>query len=124
MTQPKTILVIDDDESLRRVVEYSLCEEGYRVLLASDGSTGLDSFRNEAVDLVLTDVRMPEMDGVALLTRLKAMQPDLPVIVLTAHGTIGSAVDAMKLGASDYLTNRSRATSSSRPYARRSSWSR
>jgi DNA-binding NtrC family response regulator len=104
MTEPKTILLIDDDESLRRVVEYSLCEEGYRVLMAPDGRAGLDRFRNDTVDLVLTDVRMPEMDGVELLTRLKAMQPDLPVIVLTAHGTIGSAVEAMKLGAGDYLT--------------------
>ena len=102
--EPKTVLVIDDDESLRRVVEYNLQEEGYRVLMAADGTSGLQTFRAQPVDLVLSDVRMPEMDGLELLTRIKAMQPDLPVIMLTAHGTINSAVEAMKLGAFDYLT--------------------
>ena len=103
-SNPKTVLVIDDDESLRRVVEYNLQEDGYRVLTAADGATGLQAFQAESVDLVLSDVRMPEMDGIELLTRLKGMQPDLPVIMLTAHGTINSAVEAMKLGAFDYLT--------------------
>ena len=101
---PKTVLVIDDDESLRRVVEYNLHEDGYRVLTALDGTSGFRAFQAEPVDLVLSDVRMPEMDGLELLTRIKAMQPDLPVIMLTAHGTINSAVEAMKLGAFDYLT--------------------
>jgi two-component system NtrC family response regulator len=86
------------------VVEYNLAEEGYGVVTASDGAAGLRAFQDGSVDLVLTDVRMPDMDGLELLTRLKTMQPDLPVIVLTAHGTIDSAVEAMKLGAFDYLT--------------------
>ena len=117
MTNPKTVLVIDDEDSLRRVVEYNLREEGYRVVTASDGTSGLREFQASPVDLVLTDVRMPEMDGLELLTRLKAMQPELPVIVLTAHGTIDSAVEAMKLGAYDYLTkpfNRDQLTSAVR----------
>ena len=101
---PKTVLLIDDDESLRRVVQYNLQEDGYRVLTAADGASGLQAFQAESVDLVLSDVRMPEMDGIELLTRVKAMQPDLPVIMLTAHGTINSAVEAIKLGAFDYLT--------------------
>jgi two-component system NtrC family response regulator len=104
MTSTSTILIIEDDDSLRRVTEYTLKEEGYRVLTASNGRVGLDVFRSASVDLVLTDVRMPEMDGMEVLPRLKAMQPDLPVIMLTAHGTITSAVEAMKLGAFDYLT--------------------
>ena len=103
-SHPKTVLLIDDDESLRRVVEYNLHEEGYNVLTAVDGSSGWHTFQAEAIDLILTDVRMPEMDGLELLTRIKSMQPDLPVIMLTAHGTINSAVEAMKLGAFDYLT--------------------
>jgi two-component system NtrC family response regulator len=104
MSESKTLLLIDDDESLRRVVEYNMREAGYRVITAADGTSGLEAFQAEPVDVVLTDVRMPEMDGLELLTRLKAMKPDLPVVVLTAHGTIDSAVEAMKLGASDYLT--------------------
>ena len=103
-THVKTILLIDDDESLRRVVEYHLQEEGHRVITAVDGASGLQAFQAQPIDLVLSDIRMPEMDGLELLTRLKSMQPDLPVVILTAHGTIDSAVDAMKLGASDYLT--------------------
>ena len=101
---PKTVLLIDDDESLRRVVQYNLHEDGHRVLTAVDGTSGWQTFQAEPVDLVLTDVRMPEMDGLELLTRIKTVQPDLPVIMLTAHGTINSAVEAMKLGAFDYLT--------------------
>jgi two-component system NtrC family response regulator len=104
MTEPRTILLIDDDESLRRVMEYNLREDGYRVATAADGRSGLDRFQAQAVDLVLTDVRMPEMDGMEVLARLRTMQPDLPVIVLTAHGTIDSAVEAIKVGAFDYLT--------------------
>ena len=104
MTDQKTVLVIDDDESLRRVVEYNLREDGYGVLTAADGRIGLERFHESAVDLVLTDVRMPEMSGLEVLARVKAMQPDLPVIVLTAHGTIDAAVEAMKGGAFDYLT--------------------
>ena len=103
-TERKSILLIDDDDSLRRVVEYNLREEGYDVVMAAGGEEGLRLFHDRAVDLVLTDIRMPEMDGLDLLARLKAMQPDLPVVLLTAHGTISSAVEAMKLGAFDYLT--------------------
>lgn len=104
MTGRKSILLIDDDDSIRRVVEYNLREEGYDVTTAPSGTEGLRLFQDRAVDLVLTDIRMPEMDGLDLLVRLKAMQPDLPVVLLTAHGTISSAVEAMKLGAFDYLT--------------------
>jgi DNA-binding NtrC family response regulator len=104
MTSKPSILLIDDDDSLRRVTEFTLLEEGYAVLTASNGRAGLDLFRSASVDLVLTDVKMPEMDGMEVLPVLKAMQPDLPVIMLTAHGTITSAVEAMKLGAFDYLT--------------------
>ena len=104
MSDPKTVLLIDDDDSLRRVVEYNLQEEGYGVVTAADGTTGLQAFQAQAIDLVLTDIRMPEMDGLELLTRLKAMHADLPVIILTAHGTIDSAVEAIKLGAFDFLT--------------------
>jgi DNA-binding NtrC family response regulator len=104
MSSRQTVLLIDDDDSLRRVAQYMLNEDGYEVLTAGDGVEGFDCFQRHAVDLVLTDVRMPDMDGVDLLARLKAVQPDLPVILITAHGSIASAVEAMKLGAFDYLT--------------------
>jgi len=104
MSDRKTVLLIDDDDSLRRVIEYNLREEGYDVVTAAAGAEGLQLFQSRPIDLVLTDVRMPEMDGVDVLARLKAIQSDLPVVMLTAHGTITSAVEAMKLGAFDYLT--------------------
>jgi two-component system NtrC family response regulator len=103
-TTPRTILVIDDDVSVRRVVEYQLAEDGHRILTAADGPTGLQQVESEPIDLIVTDVRMPDMNGLDLLARVHSMHPDLPMIVLTAHGTIDSAVEAMKLGAFDYLT--------------------
>ena len=99
-----TILVIDDEESVRRILEFNLREDGYDVLTAPNGLTGLELFQSRAVHLVLTDVKMPELGGMELLPRLKAVQPDLPIVVLTAHGTIDTAVEAMKLGAFDFLT--------------------
>ena len=104
MNEPRTVLLVDDDESFRRVMQYQLQEDGYRVVLAENLSSAMQQFKTERVDIVMTDVKMPGGDGLELLTRLKAMQPDLPVVMLTAHGTIGSAVDAIKSGAFDYLT--------------------
>ena len=104
MNAPRTILLIDDDASLRRVVEYNLREDGFAVVTVPSGDEGLAAFEAQAVDLVLSDVRMPGIDGVHLLLRIKALKPDVPVVLLTAHGTIASAVEAIKLGAFDYLT--------------------
>ena len=104
MTDPRTVLVIEDDDSIRRVIEFTLQEAGYVVLTAVDGATGLDLATRERVDLIVSDVRMPSMDGLELLARVKAMNPDLPAVLLTAHGTIDTAVEAMKLGAFDFLT--------------------
>jgi DNA-binding NtrC family response regulator len=104
MTPSRTVLVVDDDQSFRRVMEYQLHEDGYRVLTAASASAALQQFELETIDVVVTDVKMPGGDGLELLARLKAMEPDLPIVMLTAHGTIGSAVEAMKRGAVDYLT--------------------
>jgi len=104
MPNARTVLVVEDDESLRRVIEFSLVEDGYEVLTAPDGEAGLAAVTGSRVDLVICDVRMPRMDGLDLLARIKAMQPDLPVLLLTAHGTVDTAVNAMKLGAFDFLT--------------------
>ncbi|GJM16006.1 MAG: acetoacetate metabolism regulatory protein AtoC [Thermodesulfobacteriota bacterium] len=100
----KTILLIDDDKSFRRVIEYQLVEEGYEVITADNGSIGLDILSNQKIDLVITDIRMPEMDGLELLKKLKEISYDGIVIVVTAYGSIESAVEAMRLGANDYIT--------------------
>ena len=100
----KTILLVDDDASLRRVLAHHLAEAGYRVLTAADGKAGLDTFTAEQVDLVITDIQMPEMSGLELLRRTSVMSPDTVVLVITAYGSIETAVEAMKLGAHDYIT--------------------
>lgn len=105
MAEPKqTVLVIDDDESLRRVIEYTLHEAGYRVLTAVEGEAGLRAFTREEPAVVVTDIQMPGLSGYEVLKRIKAERPETLVIVITAYGTVEKAVEAMKLGAYDYLT--------------------
>jgi two-component system NtrC family response regulator len=99
-----SILLVDDDRNLLRVLEYQVKESGYRVISESSPFAAVKRFNEESIDLVVTDLRMPEMDGISLIKRLKVGRPDLPVIVLTAHGTIDRAVEAIKAGASDFLT--------------------
>ena len=99
-----TILVIDDDASLRRVTEYHLEQAGYRVLTAVDGQEGLRVFREERPALVLTDLQMPGLTGLEVLEQVRALVPETLVVVITAFGTIEQAVDAMKKGAHDFLT--------------------
>ncbi|NJC88613.1 MAG: sigma-54-dependent Fis family transcriptional regulator [Desulfuromonas sp.] len=99
-----TILVIDDDASLRRVTEYNLEQAGYRVLTAADGREGVGVFRRERPALVVTDLQMPGFSGLEVLEQVKALLPETLVIVITAYGTIEQAVEAMKKGAHDFLT--------------------
>jgi DNA-binding NtrC family response regulator len=98
------ILIADDDSSFRRVLEYQLKEAGFSVISAENGRTALDFFLQNHVDAVLTDLDMPELSGTDLLKAIKQRTPDTPVIVITAYGSIDSAVDAMKAGAFHYLT--------------------
>mgnify|MGYP001213148625 CR=1 FL=1 len=97
------VLVADDEPNMRRVLEIMLRKMGHTVFVAEDGQAALDIALAQEVDLVMTDLRMPRMDGITLLTRLREADIEAPVIVMTAHGTVESAVDAMKRGASDYL---------------------
>ncbi len=97
------ILVVDDDASQRRLLEFWLKEEGYEVATAADGQTGLELFESKSPALVISDIRMPGLSGLDLLGRIKAASPDTPVILITAFGTVADAVDAMKFGASDYV---------------------
>ncbi len=99
-----SILLIDDDDSLRRVMEFSLVEAGYRVLAAASGEEGLRFFDQEAYDAVITDITMPGMSGMEVLAKVRERDERLPVIIITAYGTIESAVDAIKKGAFDYIT--------------------
>ncbi len=98
------ILVIDDDESLRRVLEYNLAQEGYAVLTAGSGEQGLELLKKEGADLVVTDVRMSGMDGLQVLEAVRKADPNIQVIILTAFGTIEMAVEAMKAGAFHYIS--------------------
>jgi two-component system, NtrC family, response regulator len=98
------ILLIDDDESIRKVIGYMLEEAQYAAGTAASAEEGLKAFRSQRPDLVLTDIKMPKKSGIELLAELKAIDPSVPVIILTAFGTVETAVEAMKRGAADYLT--------------------
>jgi len=99
-----TILIIDDDTSLRRVLEYNLQEAGYAVAAAASGEEGLRLFDEVAPALVITDMKMPGMDGMQVLKAVKERSPETLVIIVTAFGTVNIAVEAMKSGAHDYIT--------------------
>ncbi|WP_199099082.1 sigma-54 dependent transcriptional regulator [Dyella sp. ASV21] len=99
----KRILVVDNEAKMRRILELSLKSLGHVVVEAADGADALAKVEQQSVDLVLTDLRMPRMDGIALLAALRQRGHDVPVIVMTAFGTIETAVAAMKLGAIDYI---------------------
>ncbi|MFQ6094221.1 MAG: sigma-54-dependent transcriptional regulator, partial [bacterium] len=100
----KKILVIDDDESLSRILEHQLTEDGHRVTTASDGQRGIDLFKKDGFDIVLTDIQMPELDGLEVLKEVKRLNREAIVILITAYGTIENAVEACHLGADDYIT--------------------
>jgi DNA-binding NtrC family response regulator len=101
---PCRVLVVDDETNLRAVLKGLLVREGYAVDEAVDGAQGLARARDRNYAAVITDLRMPGVDGMQLLAILHQEQPDLPVILLTAHGQVANAVDAMRRGAFDFLT--------------------
>jgi two-component system response regulator FlrC len=97
------ILVVDDEEGVRSFLAESLEIDGHQVEEAANGHEALERLRSRSFDLVLTDLRMPGMDGLELLQKVQAEQPEVEFIVLTAHGNVENAVQAMKLGAFDYI---------------------
>jgi two-component system, NtrC family, response regulator len=101
---PSRVLIIDDDESIRKVLGFMLEEAGYTVDRAASADAGLRAIAQARPDLVLSDVKMPGKDGIELLAEIKSADATLPIIILTAFGTVETAVEAMKRGASDYLT--------------------
>lgn len=99
-----TILVIDDEKNIREGLAMALEDEGYDVLTANDGKTGLQTALSEETDLLITDLKMPGLSGEELLRQVISKKPGVPVIVLTGHGTVETAVEAMRIGAYDFLT--------------------
>ncbi len=105
-TQPSRarLLVVDDEPAQREMLAAILDRAGFDVVTAPDGEQALQRLESETYDLLLTDQRMPKMNGLELLEQVQRIQPGLPVVLMTAHGTVSTAVEAMKRGAADYLT--------------------
>lgn len=99
----RSILVIEDEKNMREILKMLLEGEGYEVSVAKDGSEGLDFLNKDIFDLLITDIRMPKADGFQILKKTQEVSPDTLVIMITAFGTTESAVEAMKLGAYDYI---------------------
>jgi nitrogen regulation protein NR(I) len=104
LPEQRQVLIVDDEPNLRRILSAQLTRDGYDVLSAEDGEAGLALLRENHIDLVITDLKMPRIDGMTLLKRAIEEEPELPVVVITAHGTIDTAVEALKLGAFDFVT--------------------
>jgi two-component system nitrogen regulation response regulator NtrX len=99
-----TILIIDDEKAIRKTLTEILSYEGYKIDEASDGEEGLKKFGEKAYDIVLCDIKMPKIDGIEFLEKAKDINPDVPVIMISGHGNIDTAVEAVKKGAFDYIS--------------------
>lgn len=98
------ILIIDDEKAIRKTLTEILSYEGYKIDEAGDGEEGLKKFSEKAYDLVLCDIKMPKLDGIEFLEKAKIVNPDIPVIMISGHGNIDTAVEAVKKGAFDYIS--------------------
>lgn len=98
------ILIIDDEKAIRKTLTEILSFEGYKIEEATDGEEGLKKFKEKTFDLVLCDIKMPKMDGIEFLQKAGEINPDVPVIMISGHGNIETAVDAVKKGAYDYIS--------------------
>ncbi len=101
---PKHLLVVDDEPNIRRILQVAFDKVGFRTLVAEDAAQALAMLGQEPLDCVLTDVTMPGLNGYELLRELKGIRPELPVVIMTAYGTIPQAVQAIRDGASEYVT--------------------
>ena len=102
-SEKASILIVEDEPKMRRLLELQLAEEGFQARIAADAETGLRMLGKEPFDVVVTDLKLPGMSGLEFLQAVKRVNADLPVVIMTAFGTVESAVDAMKAGASDYV---------------------
>ncbi len=103
MSEMNKLLLIDDEPDILRVLSMSLRADGYEVFTAENGAAGLDIFEKENPDIVITDIKMPGMGGIEVLGKIKEHEPDAEVIIITGHGDIDNAIEALKFGASDYI---------------------
>jgi len=103
MAKRADILLVDDEEALCNAASKILVKEGYRVSFVHTAQEGLDKFSTEVVDLLITDLMLPDSDGISVLKRAKEIRPTIEVIVITGHGTVEKAVEAMRLGAYDFI---------------------
>lgn len=99
-----SILIIDDEKAIRKTLSEILGYEGYKIDEASDGEEGLNKFRLKNYDLVLCDIKMPKLDGIEFLEKAKEINPEVPIIIISGHGNIETAVEAVKKGAFDYIS--------------------
>ncbi|WP_276481760.1 sigma-54-dependent transcriptional regulator [Paraflavitalea pollutisoli] len=98
------ILIIDDEKAIRKTLSEILSYEGYKIDEAGDGEEGLKKFKEKSYDVVLCDIKMPKLDGIEFLDKAREANPDVPVIMISGHGTIETAVEAVKKGAYDYIS--------------------
>ncbi len=98
------ILIIDDEKAIRKTLSEILSFEGYRIEEAADGEEGLKKFGEKSYDVVLCDIKMPKLDGIEFLEKAKEINPDIPIIMISGHGNIDTAVEAVKKGAFDYIS--------------------
>ena len=102
-TRPR-ILVVDDEASIREMLQRTLAMAEYDVDVAADGRSALERMRRSSYDLLITDLKMPAMDGITFIREAKRLRPDLPVVIITGYSTEASAIEAVNLGVTGYLT--------------------
>ncbi|MFH1652647.1 MAG: response regulator [Pseudomonadota bacterium] len=100
----KAVLVVDDEKGVCDILKKILLQDGYEVCTATSGARALSLMKGKPADLILLDIKMPGMDGIETLRKLRDFNQDAVVIILTAYGTLGTAREAMQLGAYDYIT--------------------
>ena len=104
MTKRKSrVLIVDDEEAICKLISHLLEQEGFVPLVAQDGKTALQQLRTASPDTMIVDLKLPDLDGLEILRQAKALDEDLPVVILTAHAEVHGAVEAMRATAFDYL---------------------
>src|ERR1019366_1357066 len=99
-----SILIIDDEKSIRKTLNEILSFEGYKIDEAADGEEGLKKFKEKNFDIVLCDIKMPKLDGIEFLEKAREINDEVPIIIISGHGNIETAVEAVKKGAYDYIS--------------------